>query len=43
VAWYVLKSSIEMSEAQIAQYKRYYHDTARPIQPLNDRPVTETK
>jgi carbonic anhydrase len=43
VAWYVLKNPIEMSEAQIAQYKKYYHDTARPLQPLNGRPVTETK
>jgi carbonic anhydrase len=43
VAWYVMKKPIEMSEAQIAQYKKYYHDTARPLQPVHERPVTETK
>lgn len=43
VSWYVLKNPIEMSEAQIEQYKKYYYDTARPLQPLNGRPVTETK
>jgi len=43
VAWFVLKNPIEMSEAQIADYKKHYHDTARPLQPVNDRPVSETK
>lgn len=43
VAWFVLKNPIEMSEAQIAEYKKHYHDTARPLQPANDRPVSETK
>lgn len=41
--WYVMKNPIEMSAAQIAQYKKYYHNTARPLQPLNDRPVVESK
>jgi carbonic anhydrase len=41
VEWYLMKNPIEMSEAQIAKYKKYYHDTARPLQPLNDRPVAE--
>lgn len=43
VTWFLLKNPIEMSEAQIAQYKKYYHDTARPLQPLNDRPIFESK
>lgn len=43
VLWFVMKNPIEMSEAQIAQYRKYYHNTARPLQPLNDRPVTESK
>jgi carbonic anhydrase len=43
VLWFVMKNPIEMSEAQIAQYRKYYHNRARPLQPLNDRPVTETK
>jgi len=43
VAWYVLKNPIEMSEAQIAEYQKHYHNTARPLQPLGQRPVTQTK
>jgi carbonic anhydrase len=41
VTWFVLKNPIEMSAAQIAEYKKHYHDTARPLQPANDRPVAE--
>lgn len=41
VSWYVMKTPIEMSEAQIAEYSKHYHDMARPLQPLNGRPVTE--
>jgi carbonic anhydrase len=41
VTWYVMKNPIELSEAQIAQYTKQYHNTARPLQPLNDRPVSE--
>jgi carbonic anhydrase len=41
VEWYVMKNPIEMSEAQIAEYKKHYHDTARPLQPANGRPVAE--
>jgi carbonic anhydrase len=43
VTWFLMKNPIEMSEAQIAAYKRHYHNTARPFQPLNDRPVFESK
>jgi len=43
VAWFVMKNPIEMSEAQIEQYRKYYHNTARPLQPLHDRPVVESK
>ena len=43
VQWYLMKNSIEMSEAQIEQYRKYYHDTARPLQPLNDRPLVESQ
>lgn len=39
VMWYVMRSPIEFSEAQITQYLEYYHDTARPLQPLHRRPV----
>jgi carbonic anhydrase len=43
VAWFVLKHPIEMSASQIAQYERYYHDTARPLQALGQRPVLESQ
>ncbi len=43
VTWFLMKKPIEMSEAQIAEYKKYYHNTARPLQPLNNRPVAEPK
>ena len=41
--WYVMKNPIEISEGQIAQYKKYYHNTARPLQPVGERPVVESK
>jgi carbonic anhydrase len=43
VQWYLMKNPIEMSEAQINQYRKYYHDTARPLQPLNNRPLVESQ
>ena len=43
VTWYVLKHPIEVSEAQVAEYMKHYHDTARPLQPLNGRHVQESK
>jgi carbonic anhydrase len=39
VMWYLMKNPIEFSEAQIAEYLKYYHDIARPLQPLHSRPV----
>jgi carbonic anhydrase len=32
-----------MSAGQIAQYEHYYHDTARPLQALGERPVLESR
>jgi carbonic anhydrase len=43
VQWYLMKNPIEMSEAQINQYRKYYQNTARPLQPLNDRPLVESQ
>jgi carbonic anhydrase len=43
VLWFVLKNPIEMSEAQIAEYKKHYHDNARPLQPMGERPVSESR
>jgi carbonic anhydrase len=41
VTWYLLKNPVELSEAQIQEYARHYRNTARPLQPLNGRPVIE--
>lgn len=41
--WYVMKNPIELSEAQIAKYAKYYHDTARPLQPVNGRQIAESQ
>ena len=41
VEWYVMKNPIEMSETQIAEYIKHYHNTARPLQPSNNRPIAE--
>jgi carbonic anhydrase len=41
VNWYVMKNPIELSEAQIQEYTRHYHNTVRPLQPLNARPVVQ--
>jgi carbonic anhydrase len=43
VTWFLMKHPIEMSAAQIAAYRALYHNTARPLQPLNDRPVFESQ
>jgi carbonic anhydrase len=42
VTWFVMKHPIEFSEAQISAYMKLYRDTARPLQPLNGRPVAES-
>lgn len=42
VIWFRMKSPIEMSQAQIDEYKKHYHNTARPLQPLHDRPIMES-
>jgi carbonic anhydrase len=43
VTWLLMKSPIEMSAAQIAKFRKYYHNTARPLQALNGRPVVGSK
>ena len=43
VTWYVMKTPIELSESQIQEYSSHYHDAARPLQPLNGRPVVESQ
>jgi carbonic anhydrase len=41
--WFVMKNPIELSRAQIASYMKYYHDSARPLQPLNGRPIAASQ
>ncbi|MGA7920505.1 MAG: carbonic anhydrase family protein [Candidatus Acidiferrales bacterium] len=42
VRWYVLKTPIEASPAQIAEFAKFYPDNARPVQPLNGREIEES-
>jgi carbonic anhydrase len=41
VAWHVLKSPIELSQAQIDAFRKIFPMNARPVQALNGRTVTE--
>jgi carbonic anhydrase len=43
VRWYVLKTPVEASAAQIETFRKLFGVNARPVQPLNDRKLTETK
>jgi carbonic anhydrase len=43
VTWFVLKSPVTLSEAQVATFANIYPQNARPIQPLNGREILETK
>ena len=42
IKWYVLKTPIEASPAQIARFARLYPDDARPVQPQNGRKIEES-
>jgi carbonic anhydrase len=42
VKWFVMKTPVELSPAQIAAFGRLYPDNARPVQPLNGRKVEES-
>jgi carbonic anhydrase len=42
VKWFVLKTPVELSPAQIAAFARLYPDNARPIQPTNGRKIEES-
>ncbi|MCL4110530.1 UNVERIFIED_CONTAM: hypothetical protein GTU68_060020 [Idotea baltica] len=42
VFWYVLRSPIELSAKQIAKFTGIINNNNRPIQALNDRPLTES-
>ncbi|PHV13426.1 carbonate dehydratase [Chitinimonas sp. BJB300] len=43
VRWLVLKTPVEISSAQIERFRQEYPMNARPLQPLNDREVLESK
>ena len=41
VSWNVIKKAATLSEEQIAAFKAIFHANARPVQPINDRVVSE--
>jgi carbonic anhydrase len=41
VRWVVMKSPVEVSQEQIDYHHALFGDTARPVQPLHGRLVTE--
>ena len=41
VAWFVMKTPIEVSAEQVAQFTAVMHHNARPVQPMHDRVVLE--
>lgn len=43
VTWFVLKTPVEASAAQLAAFAKRYPHNARPVQPLNDRVVREAE
>lgn len=43
VAWQVLKTPVEVSKGQIAQFQKIFNGNARPVQPLNGRVIQESK
>lgn len=43
VTWLVLKTSVEMSDAQIQKFANIYKNNARPVQPLNERVVSQSR
>jgi carbonic anhydrase len=42
VNWFVLKTPVDMSAAQLGQFHRLYKHNARPVQPLHGRVVKES-
>jgi carbonic anhydrase len=43
VTWYVLRTPLEVSRAQIAAFARLYPHDVRPLQPLNGRTIRSTR
>lgn len=42
VAWFVMKTPLEVSAEQVAQFTAVMHQNARPVQPLHNRVVLES-
>jgi carbonic anhydrase len=43
VKWFVLKTPVDISAAQIKAFARLYPHDVRPVQPLNGRIVKESQ
>jgi carbonic anhydrase len=43
VAWFVLKTPVMLSSAQIDRFAHFYKHNARPVQPLSGRVVSESR
>jgi len=43
VNWHMLVNPIELSAPQIAMFSKYYAKNARPVQPLNERVIAQSK
>ena len=43
VTWFVMKTPVEMSDAQIVKFAHIYKNNARPVQPLNNRVISESR
>jgi carbonic anhydrase len=43
VTWFVLKTPVNISAAQLAEFAKLYPKDARPIQPVNGREILETR
>jgi len=43
VRWFILKTPMEISTAQIEQFSKHYPRNARPVQPLNGRIILATR
>jgi carbonic anhydrase len=43
VAWFVLKTSVDISPEEIGAFAKLYPHDVRPVQPLNGRVVQESK
>ena len=42
VQWIVLRQPVELSAAQLAEYRKHFADNARAVQPLNNRTILES-